>query len=65
MVLDDFHHLLKVHEDEFETIYDILVEETNDGCICDPGACKIVPRSYRDRDLNEPNDNEGNDECKR
>eukprot|EP01084_Bolivina_argentea_P148536 259657_1 len=58
-VLNDFHHLLQIHEGQFEEIYDELTEHCNDNTTnCDLGTCKIIRRNHRNRrivDINSMN----------
>eukprot|EP01084_Bolivina_argentea_P249356 417392_1 len=48
-LLEDFHHLLIGHMNEFESIYHILIESTNDGKQCELSQCDFAKRNYRDR----------------
>eukprot|EP01084_Bolivina_argentea_P226396 382442_1 len=50
LLLNDFHHLLFNHKDQFQDVYHLLIEKTNHGNICNTANCHMMTRNYRDRD---------------
>eukprot|EP01083_Nonionella_stella_P020560 57005_1 len=56
-LLNDEHHLLLFHANEFEHIYDLLLERSNDKATCQLSLCAVMKRNQRDRSLyaNNPN----------
>eukprot|EP01084_Bolivina_argentea_P176336 305168_1 len=56
-LLDDYNHLLTKHSQDFEDIYDKLIEETNNKQLCDLNKCKIIRRNQRDRSAVTKNEN--------
>eukprot|EP01084_Bolivina_argentea_P264145 447336_1 len=59
-VVNDFHHLLDFHADQFEQIYNILVEQCNNGIPCTVSNCIMMHRNCRDRNMLRSNDAELN-----
>eukprot|EP01084_Bolivina_argentea_P294454 506623_1 len=55
-IRNDFHHLLDIHNHEFDDIYDIFVEQSNNNKICNMSNCVMMQRNHRDRNLYINND---------
>eukprot|EP01084_Bolivina_argentea_P173736 300953_1 len=48
VMLNDFHHLLLYHSSEFEDIYTLLCQESNNGTKCN-ASCMFLNRNNRNR----------------
>eukprot|EP01084_Bolivina_argentea_P252505 423846_1 len=48
-ILNAFHHLLNMHQVEFEDIYDKLIAQCNNTKICKSSNCLMLKRNHRDR----------------
>eukprot|EP01084_Bolivina_argentea_P085805 155090_1 len=48
-LLDDHHHVLLHHADQFEGVYNLLCETVNDNDICKLSKCLSLRRNQRDR----------------
>eukprot|EP01084_Bolivina_argentea_P102905 184347_1 len=48
-VLNDFHHLLSKHYDQFEDVYNLLKKTCNNKNVCTLSKCIMFKRNYRDR----------------
>eukprot|EP01083_Nonionella_stella_P039477 107353_1 len=46
-ILNDFHHLLRVHSNEFDDIYETLKDKCYDGHNCALSECFIMRRNHR------------------
>eukprot|EP01084_Bolivina_argentea_P035205 65312_1 len=49
LIINDFHHLLDLHNHEFEEIYNILVEQCFNRKKCVLSDCLMMKRNHRDR----------------
>eukprot|EP01084_Bolivina_argentea_P045660 84053_1 len=56
LLLNDFHHLLIAHQEQFEMIHDILLEKVMEGLQCDLSQCCMMKRNHRDRTRLKDND---------